>query len=499
MTFNLVDDRWLPVRYTDGRARELGLRELFRDAPAIATVAIGYPPEWVATMRMLVTVLQSAVAGPTSIADRVRWLEHHEALAAQVDAYLTTWHARFELFDEDRPFMQAPLDNAVAPTTVAAIRADWASGNNVILFDHHVDDRPEALTPGQAVRALLATLLFAPGGGVAKPFNRTDSPATKGLQVLVERGDLWASLVLNARQIGRREQDEDTARPYWERDAHDGARPDKAGTFPDGWLDRATFRSRAIRLLVDDDGLVRRIRLQQHLKLHEDELARDPYTPVRRSPGKPTTIMRANPTKALWRDAEALYLGLRVGEDATGTPIVIDAVHALEEIKVGGVTAVRVVGQVVNQAKIVDVRDARLPLSAGLLESDAHVALVAELNDLAERAAGALRAGVMSATKHLASTESGRHERWLTSYWAAMAPRFMAVVEGVAASGSGSPPLDIVDPWRRTVQALARDLYDQFADDAGRGRAHEAMGRGRVALESKLMQMNPKRLEEGKA
>lgn len=483
--FNLVDDPWLPVRYRDGRSDVVGLYRLYTDAPDIAELAIAFPLEYVATLRMLVTILQSACDGPTGTHDKVRWLEGHGELLPTVEAYLERWHERFELFHPERPFMQAPVGDDTRPTTVAALRIDWASGNNATLFDHHVDANPPALGPGEAVRAMLTTLLYQPGGGVSKPFNRTDSPATKTLQAVVDGRDLWETLVVNSPTL-----DDPAARPVWERAEHDAARVSRDGTTPEGWLDRASWRSRAIRLLADDDGLVRQVRLHQHLRL-SDAPPFDPFAPMRREQDAAPAPVRASAGKALWRDAEALIVGLRATEEhPTVVSQALDAFDMLDEPWLPGL---RIVGLVVNQAKVTDIREARMPITSRLLEDDLWVGTVAAIVGVAEDGARALRGAINTASVELGLADGWKRAgRWETGYWAQLAAPFSSRLDVLCRSDDpASLDAEVVAPWRSTVVAAARDGFDRFAADGAAGRAPRAVGRGRAALERRLRGIRP--------
>ena len=197
MTFNLLDEPWLPVYNLDGQVRDVSLENVFANATAFRDLAIGFAPEHVAVTRFLVAVLQSALRGPAGKSERVRWLQDPGSVQAEVAIYLERWRERFDLFHPLRPFMQKPIAGDVADASIAVLKLEWASGNNVTLFDHHRDDRPPELSPAHAARALLTTLLYQPGGGVSKPFNRTDSPGTKPIIVLVHGTTLWETLVGN--------------------------------------------------------------------------------------------------------------------------------------------------------------------------------------------------------------------------------------------------------------------------------------------------------------
>jgi CRISPR system Cascade subunit CasA len=487
-TFNLIDDAWLPVRYLDGHEDELGLRAILRDAPEIRDLAIAFPLEYVATLRMVVTVLQSACDGPTSTADKIRWLDGHGALMPAIETYLAAWSERFELFHPERPFMQAVIGPDVQTGTIAALRPDWASGNNATLFDHHVDARLAVLSPGAAARALLTTLLFQPSGGNSRPFYRSNSPATTALQVLVDGRSLWETLVANAPNLG-----EPAARPAWERHTHDAERADAAGTTPDGWLDRATWRSRAIQLLPDDGARVSGARIHQHLKI-SDAPPFDPYAPVRRAKNKPPRVMRASLTKVLWRDAEALIEGLLpAGDHPT---VLAQALYAFDRYDEAWLPGVRIIGQIVGPepGKVADVREGRMPMSRALLEDDLLRDAVGSLIAAAENGAKGLRGAINEAATEMGAADGwGRASRWETGFWAALAGTFQERLATLALLEDPERVRDdVVAPWRDDVVAAARHAYDLFARDGAAGRAPRAIGRAQAGLDRRLKALYPR-------
>lgn len=486
--FNLVDEPWVPVRPRQGSVVELSLRDVYRRAPELEGLALPFALEYVAMTRILVAVLQSALGGPSGINEKLRWLGGHGSCADAVDAYLATWHHRFDLFDGERPFMQQPIGDEVGLAPIAALRADWASGRNAAVFDHRSDARPTPVQPPMAARALLATLLYQPGGGVSKPFNRTDSPATKGVMVLVDGETLWETLVANAPTPGAG----DVARPTWERETDHV--PDRDGTTPLGWLDRVTWRSRAVQLRRDPDGAVRTCRIHQHLKGAEGPPA-DPYTPVRRREGEPPALIRPSRSKALWREADALLRGL--AETPERRTVAADAAELFDRLDPPRFPQVRVVGQVVEQAKIADVHNATLPVSSALLADEDRLLLVGILVDRAEVGAKALRFAIKTYADALGDGDGwGFANRWEVPFWAALAAPFRASVGRIATAAD--PPLpddESVVIWLTAVRAEARWAFAALEAQGVGPRQVRALALSKHKLEAGLSKVTPRKEE----
>lgn len=465
MRFDLTEQPWIPVRGPDGAERDVGLRELFATADQLSDIAVPFAPERVAVTRILVAVLQAATRGPYDRAERIAWLEDPGPVQGEVGRYLGTWKAGFDLFDDERPFMQRPLDDEAKETTVAALRLDWSSGNNATLFDHHHDDERPALTAGEAARALLTTLLHQPGGGVAKPFNRTDSPGSKPLLVLPLGRTVWETLVLNSVEYEESAVDA----PIWERYDEDHV-PDPAGTMPRGWLDRLTWRSRAIRLIADADGAVRACRIQQHLKLADGSLG-DPHAAVIRKTGEDDRIVRLSAGKRLWRQADAILRG--VG----GSPrsAVDQAVRTAKEHD-GHHPQMLVSGLQVDQAKIGDAQSAVLPVSVELLADPTRIERVRQATELAEQASVALGAacGAFHRARNVESPPAAR-THWQQPFWARLEREFRPLIEQYARpdvdlSPSGRPWMD----WQDAVGRVAQRTLEQQLSAAPVGAAHRA-------------------------
>lgn len=489
--FNLVDEPWIPVRTCDGLRREVSLREVYREAPELDGLALEFPLEHVAVTRMLVAVLQSALGGPSGVREKLRWLNDHDACVATIDAYLDRWRHRFDLFDPERPFMQQPVGDEFRLLPVSALRPDWASGNNVAVFDHRRDAEPVPVDPGMAARALLVALLYQPGGGVSQPFNRTDSPGTKSLMAVVDGGHLWETLVANTPSVAA----SDTARPTWERDQDHT--PDPRGTTPLGWLDRVTWRSRAVRLIRDDDARrsVRWCRMHQHLKITDDPPF-DPFVPVRRPEGEPPAIIRPSAHRAAWRDADALLRGL--AGDGTSSSIVLQSVELLEQLEPPRFPAMRIVGQIVAQAKVADVRQARLPVSRALLADEERLDLVKDLIERADVGAKALRGAVKRYADAMGDgdgwTLAGRWERPI---WAALAAPFSDALAVIAHADEPPASSDvIVVDWLARVRRECRGAFETFASAGGAGpRQAQALAHARDQLERGLFKITPQKKE----
>ena len=58
MTYNLLDEEWIPVLYRNGDWKRVGIRKALEDAGRIRQIAASNPMDNVALLRLLLAVLQ---------------------------------------------------------------------------------------------------------------------------------------------------------------------------------------------------------------------------------------------------------------------------------------------------------------------------------------------------------------------------------------------------------------------------------------------------------
>jgi len=148
MTFNLLDKRWIPVLYADGRADRVGIRKALTEAGAIRQIAASNPMDNVALLRLLLAVLQWCKPR-LSDDERARLGIHHgipeEWLTKELDTKGEPNDA-FCLFGDANRFMQAPAD-ANNERPVADLFHELPGDSNVTHF-RHIRDYRDGVCPG---------------------------------------------------------------------------------------------------------------------------------------------------------------------------------------------------------------------------------------------------------------------------------------------------------------------------------------------------------------
>ncbi len=310
VSYNLIDQPWIPCLYLDGTYKEVSLRDVLCDAATIREVYDDSPLVTVSLHRLLLAILHR-VFGPET---KREWLGLWNTGAFDLDrleGYLTRWRDRFDLFGEQRPFYQVPGRSTGPPRPANWIVAELASAHNVMLFDHTSDAATHALTASEAARALLAFQNFSPAGGVSFAWtangkerrrpNRANAPLTWGMALLVCGDTLFETLLCNLSQC----REEDLGVPCWEQQD-----PFSLLDYPQprGRLDLYTWQSRLVHLeganSEDGQAPVLRVHLAQGRAL--DKAYIDPmksYVAVKEKGEVPLGFRLDH---ALWRDSEAL-------------------------------------------------------------------------------------------------------------------------------------------------------------------------------------------------
>jgi CRISPR system Cascade subunit CasA len=162
--YNLIEEKWIPVRFPDGTRDELGIRDTLLRSTEIAAIEDPSPLVVAALHRFLLAVLYRALEGPTDI-DEAKKLFKIGLPHKKIVAYLQEWRERFWLFDKKYPFGQNPRvpGHEIEPWT--KLTAEYNATTNKVLFDHTDTKNPGAREPSECARWLLSTMSFSISGG----------------------------------------------------------------------------------------------------------------------------------------------------------------------------------------------------------------------------------------------------------------------------------------------------------------------------------------------
>ncbi|MCB0166619.1 MAG: type I-E CRISPR-associated protein Cse1/CasA [Anaerolineae bacterium] len=507
-SFNLVDEAWLPCVDAHGTAQTLSLRQVLTQAHQLTALAGDSPPQTAALHRLLLAVLHR-VFGPK---DEEAWADLWQAepfAADELNRYLDTWQHRFDLFDAEQPFYQAP-DRRVRAKSVISLSHDRAAGNNATLFDHHTEDEGEILTPAQAARALVTAQVFGLAGlsGI-KDATFTDGTCAGGIIFVIEGDSLKETLLLNMIMYP---PDPDmfthtgADKPAWEMDSPFEPKRD----MPLGYLDYLTWQNR--RILFEPETLatevgVRLMTMGPALRVNADIL--DPMKHYRKDEKLGALATQFSEERVLWRDSATLLSFQE--RNSLQTPKTLAWLRLLVEDTVlerGQLFRSMALGMSKKQAKVYFFREERWPLPLAYLTDDSLVNSLANALDRTATLAfdlvqAARRVGMFLQIPEADSKKWGELNSnakiaindWVAytglerHYWAALDIPFHTFMVDLAQKEREA----VMSAWFTTLRRAAREAFEQAAQYAGTdGKAFKAVERGWDHLEGRLKKLLPR-------
>jgi len=256
--FNLIDEKWIPVRFPDGTRDELGIRDTLLRSKEIAVIEDSSPLVVAALHRFLLAVLYRALEGPTDI-DQAKALFKAGLPSEKIAAYLEKWRDRLWLFDEKYPFYQVPAYEPQEKNgkkewrSWPAIAAEHNANNAKVLFDHVEISTAGSISSRRASQWLIACQTFALGGGNSDFVYTKGAPSANAVMVLPLGVHLHDTLLFSL--VPENKEVLAADRPVWEQEPlplvplkNGIARPVM------GVADLFTWLSRSIKFRLDGDG-----------------------------------------------------------------------------------------------------------------------------------------------------------------------------------------------------------------------------------------------------
>jgi CRISPR system Cascade subunit CasA len=306
MSFNLLDQPWIPVMTADFQVKEISLVELFQTWENLTEIQADNPPTTLALYRLLLAIIHRAYQGPRN---EDHWERIFEDNGQKAIAYLNQWRDRFDLLHPDHPFMQDPALSQVKLNPVYAVYA-MSQADKEHVFCHEHDWSGYRISLAQASQLLVRLQSVAFAGTLAAypgfPNNNrsaVNTPTINAANVLVRGSTLKQTVMFNLRQL---EADNLTAiesdLPPWETANGYAGKPKK--TVPSGRISYLTFPWRRLRLFLED-GETSQIAITMGNSFPDQVSPQQWEWGVAYREDKP---VRLSLTKQLWRNADAFLL-----------------------------------------------------------------------------------------------------------------------------------------------------------------------------------------------
>ena len=312
ITFNLLDNEWIPCSMIDGTFRKLGINQVIQDAFQIRDVNFQNPLAQASIYRLLLAILHRNF-GPENKSEWIRIYKQKCWDDAILSPYFKRWNDRFELFNEpENRFYQVkitPKDSS--PVTILDLSR--ASGNNKTLFDHTWDTKDPQMEVSEVASLLLAVQNFSPSTKAGRDNQYPHSSLASGIVMFLKGKNLFESLMLNFIQYNNSQPWDREGRddiPFWE---HDNKEIYFEKIRPDGYLDYLTWQSRKLWLegVHQENGniLVQDIYVSPGLDLKKF-IQKDPQkaykTKVIRKRKEYHPLVSFEQDKKVWRELETL-------------------------------------------------------------------------------------------------------------------------------------------------------------------------------------------------
>jgi len=507
--FNLVDEPWIQVRWLDGKVSCESLTSVFAHADEIEEIGGELPTQAFAILRVLLAILQRAIvtsddfdetADPAQVWGDL-WRSDGVPME-QLTRYLSEWHDRFYLFDEEKPFMQvAGLHTSKNETTeIKKIIADVPDG--LPFFAMRSGREIESLSFAEAARWLIHAQAYDTSGiktgvvgdpqvkgGKSYPIGTGWAGKIGGIYVVGR--NLGSTLLLNLHLASLTDHDQMVLLsdlPVWERD------PDQAGSalrVPTGQADIFTWQARRIRL-VRNDASVTGVVLTNGDKLDpQNRFTLEPLTGWRRSKPQekahklPLVYMPAElrPDRAMWRGVDPLLPSIPVdGQDYLPPGIVTWIGHLASDdggsqLDASQIFRLRGVGVSygTQNSTFVEIIDDSLLVHASLLEP-LGVSLAALAQSCVAETDDAIRGlGFLASNLHVAgggdAEADGPRDRARELAYFAMDTAFRRWLANLNLQEGDASSLEqyairVRDEWRRSARGILSQIERQMLHDA---------------------------------
>ena len=272
-SFDILKDPCIPVKDLNGETHELGIIDALSRAHELRSVHDVSPLAEYSVYRFLVVFLMDALR-PEKLGSLEALLDEGRFNMDAIGAYVERCKAEgvsFDLFDEERPFMQTKVDPRWDKQPKPVDTLDYAvpSGNNHLHFDHK--GGAGAYSAARAMRMLLAAQQFCTSGAQGYPSNVNGAPPWF---VIIRRDNLFETLVLNMIPTSQIRIKFDEPPTAWRNTAEVESQKKVPQT---SWLYGMLFPARRIHLNPEADGTVKTVYFSQGMNYVNPQTWPEPH------------------------------------------------------------------------------------------------------------------------------------------------------------------------------------------------------------------------------
>ncbi|WP_026670735.1 type I-E CRISPR-associated protein Cse1/CasA [Butyrivibrio sp. AE3006] len=220
MSLNLINQKFLNARFTDGHKAICSLTDILKQAHLIKNLEYNYPvkSEMYAMYRFL-TQLATDIFRPADSEEIYDIFEDGAFDENEIDKYFEKYKSRFDLFDKEHPFMQTAssefTDIKKAKTDIKNMSPLIRQGNNDLFYNpiHHLKDERNWNLEHTVYNLVFNMMCHVKTGRGSKAPIMGSSGATP-LFTLYEADNLFTTVILGMDPVA------DNDIPCWRRDEY---------------------------------------------------------------------------------------------------------------------------------------------------------------------------------------------------------------------------------------------------------------------------------------
>lgn len=507
MSFNLLQEPWIPVVKDNWEYQELSLLDFFRTWQNLREIQADNPPTTLAIYRLLLAIMHSAYEGPKNIDD---WEKIQLDDGKKAIEYLEKWRDRFDIFHPEYPFMQ---DLALTEDKAVPIFALHTMSTSTV-FSHEHEFSGYTISLPEAARLLVrlqsvditSLRAFYPKQTSGNR-SAVNTPTINNANVLIVGRNLKSTLMLNLMQYNLG-IDKPAALmpgtkdlPSWE--VSYAGKP--TISIPNAYISYLTYPWRRLNLFRRGD-LVDRIAITMGNSLPNDLPFKQWECGLAFKDDKP---IRISPKRQLWRNAHSFIRSA----DTESCPQIVEWVAKLaaEEGLVDKLINLQIFGMCADKAKPLAWSVDRFAVPTIYIQDKKLSQRLKDAVDFAEEHRQIFRYGGDSPYNALAKIfnpnasakklleESEKLMKSLdgeSRYWSTLDPIFLKLLEELPKNKEEIE--DKLLAWKKVVQRAASNA---FTDSIESIRNYEARAKALQSLGWKLadLRLTPVEREERKA
>lgn len=330
--FNLLDEDWIPVIYSDSDFQTISLKKAFEDAHLIRTLVGDIPPQDAALYRLMLAVLycvyshNDADGNEAPVLDRTDAVERWKGLwirrrfdADAICSYLDRYHDRFFLFHPERPFYQVNIDKGTEYNAAKLNGALSESANKPRLFSDVSGSSKDSMGYPEAARWLLYVNAFDDTS--SKPTRKGENMPSPGAgwvgklgYIMAIGNNLFETLMMNLVLIDDHGEPFPDGKAVWELEKiRDDERVEVP--LPESPQELLTLQDRRLLLKREHERVVGFLLLGGDVVPKENALS-EQMTMWYLNKDNELVPRRHDPARALWRDFSSILM--RSGDSNPG-------------------------------------------------------------------------------------------------------------------------------------------------------------------------------------